>query len=378
MTLPLFRRVPSLLESVAHIPLADLPTPVERLEGVGSGWAAAGLWVKRDDLCHEVFGGSKLRKLELLLASALVGHYPGVLTYGAAGSTHVTATAFHAAAVGLPVVAILLPAPADAPHVAPNLLLAHACGAELRPYPRGSSLRRDAPATREESARFARRHGAPPYVVPIGGTSARGNLGFVNAAFELLEQVEAGLLPLPDRVYLPLASMGSAVGLAIGFALAEAPVEVFAVQVVEDHFIGAEGIERQRRGTIELLHRADPSLPPPASDTGRLSLRCDQLGEGYGRLTPAAETAIQHAASADLSLDRWYTAKAFAALAADGEAGLLAGRHALLWHTWSRASFSQRIAGVDPHELPRALHRYFDHSDHAASGSRSGPERRST
>eukprot|EP00729_Bicosta_minor_P000800 gene800-4739_t len=56
------------------------------------------------------------------------------------------------------------------------------------------------------------------YPIPAGGSSPLGNVGFVNAALELEEQISAGLLPAPDAIYIAMGSMGSAVGLAIGLA----------------------------------------------------------------------------------------------------------------------------------------------------------------
>ena len=53
------------------IPLGHYPTPVERVEGlsVRSPYASE-LWIKRDDLTNDVYGGNKVRKLEWLLADA--------------------------------------------------------------------------------------------------------------------------------------------------------------------------------------------------------------------------------------------------------------------------------------------------------------------
>ena len=61
---------------------------------------------------------------------------------------------------------------------------------------------------------------APSRYIPLGGSTALGTLGHVNAALELADQVEAGELPLPGRVVVPLGSGGTAAGLALGFAMA--------------------------------------------------------------------------------------------------------------------------------------------------------------
>ncbi|MFN2167091.1 MAG: D-cysteine desulfhydrase, partial [Anaerolineae bacterium] len=60
---PLFEAFPALRERVPFVPLASLPTPVQRMERLSAA-AGADLWVKRDGLTHPVYGGNKIRKFE--------------------------------------------------------------------------------------------------------------------------------------------------------------------------------------------------------------------------------------------------------------------------------------------------------------------------
>ena len=78
---------PALLPGLAF---GTYPTPVALLEPLSS--ARTSLWVKRDDLTHPVYGGSKIRKLEPLLAEAVRQGARQVVTVGALGSHHVLAT----------------------------------------------------------------------------------------------------------------------------------------------------------------------------------------------------------------------------------------------------------------------------------------------
>src|SRR3712207_1682747 len=97
--MPLRLRFPG----TAAIPRASLgrfPSPVERL-GLADG---AELWLKRDDLNADAFGGNKVRALEFLLGG--VGAGDTVLTLGGEGSTHVLATAWHARRLGARTVAV--------------------------------------------------------------------------------------------------------------------------------------------------------------------------------------------------------------------------------------------------------------------------------
>lgn len=58
--------------------------------------------------------------------------------------------------------------------------------------------------------------GIPPYSIPLGGSTPVGVIGYVNAGFELAIQVAWGEIPPPDRIYVHLETMGTAVGLLLG------------------------------------------------------------------------------------------------------------------------------------------------------------------
>ena len=88
------------------------------------------LFMKRDDLSGTEYGGNKIRKLEFLLGEALAKGCKRVLTYGAAGSNHATATAVCCRGLGLRAISILSPQPTS-DHVRMNLLMQHAAGAAL-------------------------------------------------------------------------------------------------------------------------------------------------------------------------------------------------------------------------------------------------------
>ena len=70
MTRPLLQAYPALAAALPMIELAKLPTPLERAADAEGGFCAGELWIKRDDLSGERYGGNKVRKLEFLLADA--------------------------------------------------------------------------------------------------------------------------------------------------------------------------------------------------------------------------------------------------------------------------------------------------------------------
>lgn len=193
--LPLFQLFPSLEETAPRRVLTNLPTPVAPFSLPVKGPGA--LHIKRDDLTATPYGGNKVRKLEFLLADAQRQGARDLLTFGYAGSNHALATAIYGAQAGLHVTSLLLPQP-NAQYVRRNLLAGHAAGARLL-------ARRNVPAIALTVALFSAKAVLSgqrrPYIIPAGGSSPVGVLGYVNAAFELADQVNTGLVPLPDRIH---------------------------------------------------------------------------------------------------------------------------------------------------------------------------------
>jgi len=319
------------------VPIGVYPTPVERIEKLG-------LWVKRDDLTNPDYGGNKVRKLERLLFEARRRGKRRIVTVGAAGSHHVLATALFGARAGFEVDAVLTPQ-RSTPHVTENLRADLGLGARLataRTYP-GAALG------------MLARSGRDAYLVPVGGSNGVGALGYVDAAFELADQIEAGELPEPDAVVVTVGSGGTAAGLAAGFALAGIRATVVGVLVSAPAFLVAfwtrrlaRHVFRQRARGAGALVRADPS--------SRLELTARYLGAGYGEPTDAGRHAMSVAADVGLSLDLTYTAKCFAAALDCVHSARFS--NVLYWHTLSSAPLAPLLekAPVDvPPKLAKLL-----------------------
>jgi D-cysteine desulfhydrase len=340
-TYPLFDAFPR-LGVFPRAGLLDGITAVQPLPG------ADGIWIKRDDLSASDFGGNKIRKLDLLLAQAQADGRRELLAFGYSGSNFVAATAWHGRKLGLSTQAVLLPQ-ADAPYVADNLATGLHAGAQLHlAHSTGTAVACAALL----SAQCLLRRGRVPLWIPPGGSSPLGTLGFVNAAFELKAQIDAGLMPVPARLYVAFSSMGTVAGLAIGLALAGLPTRIEAVQVVGPEFASATKLERLVSRTLQLLRRTDPSACPPR--TAEVRIRNEFYGSGYAMASAATKAAMQRFESASgAHSDSAYSGKAIAALYADHDSGQLRGP-TLYWHTFNAHA---RPAGVAPLP-PRALERY--------------------
>jgi D-cysteine desulfhydrase len=350
------RRFPRLAGRLVRVPLVDAPTPLQPLRALGNE-LGVDLWIKRDDLTGTAYGGNKPRKLELVLGAARRDRRKSVLTFGGIGTHHGLATTIAARALGMRSLLVLVPQPVtDA--VRHALLLDYAYGAELHFAPSAprAGLVASALLARETLA------GRRPLLIPPGGSSVLGTIGYVNAGLELAEQIAAGAGPEPQAVYVALGTGGTAAGLLLGFALAGIRTRVVAVLVNDltppSH---ARMLGLARRAASQ-LHDLEPAVPrDPTLDPERLIVVVDQLGAGYGAASVAGEDARHRLAAREgLALDSTYTAKCLAALIDDAAKAGLRGKTLLFWHTYSAVDPVAHLAGLpDPRQLPRAFRRFF-------------------
>ena len=120
-------------DRIPYVSLAELPTPVQKLDALGEEIGLDHLYIKRDDLAGKIYGGNKIRKLDFILGNVLRTKAKEVLTFGFAGSNHALATAIYAQQVGLRSISMLMPQ-YNADYVRRNLLMSHYCGAELHQH----------------------------------------------------------------------------------------------------------------------------------------------------------------------------------------------------------------------------------------------------
>ncbi|HYG96531.1 MAG TPA: pyridoxal-phosphate dependent enzyme [Solirubrobacterales bacterium] len=317
----LHERFPALAETLPHLALSERPTPVRELPGLGA-------WVKEDGAFGSGgWGGNKVRKLEWLLPDARRRGRRSILTFGGLGTNWGLATALYAREQGLDTALALVDQPIDA-HVEAQLERLDASGARIY---RTHTKARTAAMLPWLLARNAR-GGRPPYLLPAGGSSPVGALGYVEAALEIAAQVEDGSLPEPAHAVVPVGTGGTAAGLALGFQLAGLRTRVVGVVVNDQLRLDGQVLARLARRTAGLLERRGASLGQLRLEPAMLDLTRDQIGAGYGHPTEAAARATARAAAEDLPLDPVYTAKAMAGLLALRAEGRLAGT-ALFLHT---------------------------------------------
>lgn len=291
---PLTLKYPRLAAMLPRVDLRVSETPVER-------WVVDGvpLLAKRDDLSAPALGGNKVRALELLLAGLGPDHT--LLTVGPTGSTHALAVAHYGKRLGADIELITWPQETH------DVSLRTA--ARMEQHARITQAGSVAAAYLRAAVRRLRRR---IRWIPAGGSSPLGALGHVNAALELVAQLERDRLPIPDTIVVPLGSGGTVAGLLVGLAVAGVRTRVIGVRVVPRSVGNRWRVLRLARQSRSLLERlAGETLPD--LDASRLEIHQDSYGGAYGRETDAARNAGRLLlVSGGPRLDGTYSAKAFA------------------------------------------------------------------
>jgi D-cysteine desulfhydrase len=306
----LFNAFPALRDRVPFVPLADLPTPLQRLERL-SAEAGAEIWAKRDGLTHPVYGGNKIRKFEFVFGDVLRKHATVVLTGGGLGSHHTIATAVIAHQFGLqPVCSYYCqPITKEVRHhlriSSPLGIDAHFCGDYV-----GLAV-----SFAWQYVRWLMRTGRPPYFIYPGAPGTLGMLGYVNAAFEIRTQLEQMGTPEPDAVFAAAGSCGTFAGLLLGAHLAGLRSRIVGVRIIEEDVANRPKIARMVNKAARYLRQRDGSVPPVELAAEDVDMLDDYLGPGYAHPTEEAVQAVEWAARAErLPLETTYTGKTMAAL----------------------------------------------------------------
>ena len=357
--IPLFDHYPNLHTKVPHIELATLPTPViklEKLEKLGIQLGAKNLYLKNDGLTGKLFGGNKVRKLEFLLADALEKKSKSVVTIGDASSNHALATIIYVKTLGLDAYSVLSPQP-NTSCVRRNLLMSFYYDGKISHYDRPEERDMAASALLEK----LKTEDASPYFVPGGGSCPLGALGYVNAAFELKKQIDDGLLPEPDYIYVTLGSSGTAAGLILGLKLAKIKSKIVPVRISGVSEVKTQTLLKLVNETSKFLSERVESIPLMAFEAEDLSINHDFAGNGFAEITPEAANAIETLFVIEgVKLDGEYAGKTFAAMLYDLKKEEMRNKTVLFWNTFCSGEFSEITNQVDYKKLPKEVHTYFE------------------
>lgn len=355
--LPLAHKFPGL--RVSYVKLCTLPTPVIKLEQL-SKEIEASIYIKCDDQSGSAhYGGNKPRKLEFELGRALNRDATSIITFGCAGSNHAVATSEWATQLGLQPICMLKPQ-ANSHVVRKNLLLHQTIGTELHYAPDNDTRKVVTFGVWLDLINAGKR----PYIIPTGGSTPLGALGFVNAAFELKEQIDNGLMPEPDYIYVACGSCATTAGLLLGCKLAGLKCKIIAIAVEPEEKVGEfyEGISTLFKKTNQLLHSLTNGQAPLVDlceDDFEINLNF--AGPDYAIFTPECIAARDLLKKTEgITTEGTYTGKALAALLADCTSKKTDRKKMLFWNTYCGQDFSSRIEYADYKKLPECFYPYFE------------------
>jgi len=299
--IPATSSVEALARALPRTPLAVLPTPLVAAPRLARALGTGQLLVKRDDLTGFAFGGNKARLLEFLVAAAAADGADTLLTGGAAGSNFCAAAAAAARRAGLACELVIAGRPSP---LGPALALARSWGAAVRWT--GTPDRDSVDAALPAAARDLTAAGRRPYLIPRGGATGLGAVGYALAAAELRAQLDRDDV----TVLVPTGSGGTLAGLVAGNVLLGRPWTLLGGSASRPPQAARRQVLTLARDCLRLLG-ADTEAgtePGPADVTV-----VDARGPGHGLPSPdglaAAELAIR---TEGLMLDPVYTAKALA------------------------------------------------------------------
>ncbi|MFX1453045.1 MAG: 1-aminocyclopropane-1-carboxylate deaminase/D-cysteine desulfhydrase [Promethearchaeota archaeon] len=343
----LFEVYPDLENSFAWLPLIN-KTEVHKLNYLGEYLGTDDLWIKRDDQTTEIYGGNKPRKLEFLLADADEKNKDPVITIGGIGSNHCLATAIFGQKLGFNVVLILFYQPLTA-DVQKKLLLYQYFNSDML-YE--ETIKKEQALLKKYKTR---------YFITGGGSDQIGTIGFVNAAFELKNQIEQGEMPVPKYIFTSVGSCGTFAGLEIGIRLANIDTQIMGVRVTDKSVSGPVIVKSLIKKTLKNLKKGSEKIPDIKIEKSIIT--DDYFGGEYGKVTNKGREAVYLMKKyEDIQLDTTYTGKTCAAMIDFIKKKQFEGP-VLFWNTYNSVDLSPFVSQLkfeNYQNLPEDFHQFFE------------------
>lgn len=327
------------MNKIPRLNFAHLPTPIEELPRLSDHLGGPRLLVKRDDQTGLAFGGNKTRKLEFLVAEAKEQGAKTLISGGALQSNHCRQTAAAAARYGFDCILVLNGEMPDKPSA--NLLLDQLFGAEIVTI----ADRTERDRVLQETFDKAIADGRKPYLVPYGGSSATGALGYAFAMEELMKQKPCeGSQPsqgCPDWIIFGTSSGGTHAGLMLGQRVFGFKGKVLGISIDESE-------EWLKSHVSKLATEASEKMGERIEFTqAEVLANAAYCKAGYGVLTEAEREAVKMFARYEgLLLDPVYTGRAAAGVIDLIRKGYFTKNETVLfWHTGGQpALFAEKYA----------------------------------
>lgn len=240
--------------------------PLKRLTAYLGG---ANIFIKRDDLTGVAFGGNKNRKLEYLLADARKNQAVVIVTEGAVHSNHCLQTAACATKLGFECELVL--SGEDPKITTGNLLLDQILDVKIHRVK--DSANRKSVMKKIENELISQ--GKIPYIIPTGGSTKIGALGYINCISEIKKQAQKLDITFYHFIHAT-GSGGTQAGTLLGTELYYPELEVLGINVGEPK----GELDRIVQGIIsEFIEEWDLKI---TIKNDSIKVLDNYYGEGYG------------------------------------------------------------------------------------------------
>jgi len=320
------------LPSLLRLPLAELPTPLHRLDRLARRLQVDEIYIKRDDLLGRLLGGNKLRKLEYIIPLAQKAGADTLITTGSFESNHACLTTLVARMLGMHA-AVVLMGPNTHKTATFNEKIQQHLGVDIHSveYIEGDSHSRETLSDRvtrcvDELTENLKSKGKTPFLVPPAGCCLEGTFAFALAFDELHQQMTR--LGLDSyHIIVPVGTGSTYAGLWCGARHAGADVNIFGVSIARPN-------PRCTNETIIAADRLCRLFDLKPSQPTDMNITDEFIGTGYAQPTDAAQRAMALLLETEgLLLDHIYTGKAMAGLISMLRQKQIDRRPLVFWHT---------------------------------------------
>jgi len=297
------------LKQFPRVNLSHLSTPLEYCPNLSKALGGVQIYIKRDDCTGLATGGNKARKLEFLMAQALKEGADYIITQGATQSNHARQTAAACAKLGLKCRILLEDRTGFTDpnyKLNGNVLLDDLFGATRETRKGGLDMNAEMEAV---AKKFREEKNAKVYTIVGGGSNEIGALGYVNCAYELVQQLDEQGVDGVSHIVHATGSSGTQAGLVAGLKSMGSDIDLLGFGVRAPK-------QAQEEKVFALAEKVAEKIGCPGCvDRCDVKADCNYVGEGYGIPRDDTIEAIRMFAELEgLLLDPVYSAKGAAGL----------------------------------------------------------------
>lgn len=284
-----------------RISLANLPTPIEKLNRLSNVLGGPEIFIKRDDQTGTELSGNKVRKLEYSLKEALDEGCDYLITCGGIQSNHCRATAAAAVKLGMKSCLVLRGEDTDQPEG--NLLIDRLLGADIVFITAEEYINKRAEIMEGIKKELSKK-GFKPYIIPEGASNGIGGFGYYTAMEEIIEQ-ERNLGISFDCIVLAVGSGGTYSGLWLANKLHNHSADIYGINVGGDTEYFKARIPEILKDSMKYM---GINMPVP---TEEINIIDGYVGRGYALSRPEELRFIRDLSRLEgIILDPVYTGKA--------------------------------------------------------------------